>query len=216
MHCLSTYNATGWDAVHGSINDYIKSAHTPTGRAKHTEFLAKRKQMKSLHASAGSFPRGDTAQAIGQTQLKITKTTGSKVCKPEREFVTTVAWDENLDGKLDEAKVVKEDLGDGVVEGCRVVRGRTGVYKEQAYTDRNLQASRLEADDSGPFGRERLANKRKAVAKLFEEKEAKRNKMTVERPASGLAGVEDANSLLALLQHAASGLGGSPNVNQKA
>ena len=102
------------------------------------------------------------------------------------------------------------------MEGCWVVRGRIGVYKEQGYTDRNLQESRLEADDSGPFGRERLANKRKVVAKLFEEKEAKRNKMIVERPASGLAGVEDASSLLALLQHAASGLGGSPNVNQKA
>ena len=79
--CLSTYKATGWDSVHGSINDYIKWAHTASGRAKHTEFLAKRKQMKSLHTSTGSFPRGDTAKAIGVTQLKIMKTIGSKLCK---------------------------------------------------------------------------------------------------------------------------------------
>ena len=214
--CLSTYKAAGWDAVYGPINDYMKWAHTTNGRAKHPEFLAKRKQMKTRYASTGTFPRGEAAQAIGQTELKITKSTGSNICKPEREFVTKAAWDETLDGPLDEAKVVTEDFGHGVVVGCWVVRGRTGVYKEQSYTDRNIEESRQVADDSGPFGRERLANKRKAITKVFDEVDAKRNKVTVERPASGLAGVEDASSLLALLQHAASGLGGNPDVKQKA
>ena len=96
------------------------------------------------------------------------------------------------------------------------MRGRTGVYKEQSYTDRNLEESRQVADDSGPFGRERLGNQRKAITKVFDDVDAKRNKVTVERPASGLAGVADASSLLSLLQHVASGLGGSQSVKQKA
>ena len=102
--CLSTYKAAGWDVVYGPINDYIKWAHTTNGRAKHPEFLAKRKDMKTRYVSTGTFPRGETAQAIGQTQLTITKTTGSKICKPEREFVTKVAWDENPTAHLTKPK----------------------------------------------------------------------------------------------------------------
>ena len=43
--------------------------------------------------------------------------------------MTVDAWDERLDGKFDKTKVVKEDFGDGAVEGIWVTRGRTGVHK---------------------------------------------------------------------------------------
>ena len=59
---------------------------------------------------------------------------------------------------LDKTKVTQEDFGEGPVDGCWVARGRAGVFKEQAYVDQRMEESRLEADDSGPFGKERLAN----------------------------------------------------------
>ena len=155
----------------------------------------------------GHFLRGSAAQDIGQTHLTLMKSRGSKVMKPSREFVALDAWDEKLDGVLDKTKLTKEDFGEGTVEGCWVVRGRVGVFKEEAYVDQRMEESRLEADDSGPFGKERLANKRSQVAKVFDDTESKRRKLAVERPASGLVGVDDAGALLALLESAAPGLG---------
>ena len=204
--CLTTYKASGWDATYGPIGNYFKIAATPAGRAKHQEFLHKVNVMAAKVDDEGHFLRGSAAKEIGRTELTLKKSRGSKVLKPLREFVTLDAWDENIDGVLDKTKVIQEDFGEGTVEGCWVGRGRSGVFKEQAYVDQRVDESRLEADDSGPFGKERLANKRKQVAKVFDDTESKRRKLAVERPASGLVGVDDASSLLALLGGAASGL----------
>ena len=205
--CLTTYKASGWDATYGPIGSYFKFAQTPAGRAKHQEFLHKCKVMATKVDEEGHYLRGSAAKEIGQTQLTLMKSRGSKVMKPSREFVALDAWDEKLDGVLDKTKLTKEDFGEGTVDGGWVVRGRVGVFKEEAYVDQRMEESRLEADDSGPFGKERLANKRSQVAKVFDDTESKRRKLAVERPASGLVGVDDAGALLALLESAAPGLG---------
>jgi len=72
-----------------------------------------------------------------------------------------------------------------------------------------MEENRLEADDTGPLGKERMDNKRRGVSKLFTEANEKREKKTVQAPASGLVGVQDASSLLALLQSAIPQLGGA-------
>ena len=71
----------------------------------------------------GHFLRGSAAKEIGQAQLTLMKSRGSKVMKPSREFVTRGAWDETLDGVLDKTKLTKEDFGEGTVDG---VLGRSG------------------------------------------------------------------------------------------
>ena len=205
--CLTTYKASGWDATYGPIGNYFKVAATPAGRAKHQEFLHKCKVMATKVDEEGHYLRGSAAKEIGQTQLTLTKSRGSKVMKPSREFVALDAWDEKVDGVLDKTKLTKEDFGEGTVEGCWVVRGRVGVFKEEAYVDQRMEESRLEADDSGPFGKERLANQRSQAAKVFDDTESKRRKLAVERPASGLVCVDNAGALLALVESAAPGLG---------
>ena len=205
--CLTTYSAAGWDATYGPIGNYFRFANTPPGRAKHQEFLHKRKVMAGKVEAEGHFPRGEGAKKVGRAELLLKKSRGSKVLKAARDFVCLDAWDEKLDGVLDKTKITKEDFGEGIVEGCWVARGRRGVFQEQGYLDSNMEESRFEADDSGPFGKERFANKRKHTAKVFDDTDSKRQKLEVERPASGLVGVADASSLLALLQSAASGSG---------
>ena len=37
--CMKTFYAAGWDTTFKSLNEYIKFANTPDGRAKHQEFL---------------------------------------------------------------------------------------------------------------------------------------------------------------------------------
>ena len=54
--CDITYNAAGWrDSEGKTITQYAKSAHTAAGRAKHQEFLAKRKTIEKdvISGSAG-------------------------------------------------------------------------------------------------------------------------------------------------------------------
>ena len=204
--CLSTYHAAGWEATYGHIGAYFRYANTPQGRAKHQEFLHKRKLMAGKVEDAGYFPRGSVARAVGQAELVLKKSRGSKVLKAQRDFVRIGVWDEKLDGVLDKTKITEEDFGEGMVKGCWVARGRAGVYQAQGYLDSNMEESRLEAVDSGLFGKERFASKRKHTAKLFHDTDLKRQKLEVQRPASGL-GAADASSLLALWQSAASGSG---------
>ena len=65
----------------------------------------------------GHFPRGSSAKEIGQAELKLKQSRGSKVLKPSREFVALGVWDEKLGGVLGKAKVTKEDFGEGTVDG---------------------------------------------------------------------------------------------------
>ena len=99
------------------IGNYFKVAATPAGRAKHQEFLHKCKGMAAEGDEEGHFLRGSAAKEIGQTQLTLMKSRGSKVMKPSREFVALDVWDEKLDGKLDKTKLTKEDFGEGTVDG---------------------------------------------------------------------------------------------------
>ena len=96
--CLSTFRALGWDAVHVTIGQYFKFAATPAGRAKHQEFLQKRKILRDKVDVSGHHLRGDHGKkVIGTTELELVKSRGRKITKPQRDFVMLNAWDEKSD-----------------------------------------------------------------------------------------------------------------------
>ena len=203
--CITTFQCTGLDANYRSIGEFLKFGASPSGRATLQDFLKKRKVLHKEGVDNVTKKAKTIAREVGTTELSLQKMQGRKMKNPKRIFVSVQAWDPDIDGVLDQSKVVKEVLNGKEVEGCWVMKGREGVWEEETYAEDRMLEDRLDANDTGPFGQERLEHKKNAISKMFADDNAKRQKVTATPPASGLANISDARGLLALLQSSGAG-----------
>ena len=203
--CITTFQCTGLDANYRSIGEFLKFGASPSGRATLQDFLKKRKVLHKEGVDNVTKKAKTIAREVGTTELSLQKVQGRKMKNPKRIFVSRQAWDPDIDGVLDQSKVIKEVLNGKEVEGCWVMKGREGVWEEDTYAEDRMLEDRLEANDTGPFGQERLEHKKNAISKMFADDNAKRQKVTATPPASGLANISDARGLLALLQSSGAG-----------
>ena len=185
--CKNVFRAIGWLADYESQGKYFKQcSSTPASRAKHQEFLAKVQHWIDCHNQKdGRIKNVGALKSAGKT-LNIVQE-GGRQFEQLGEFVCLENWDEKLDGKLDESKIVEEMVFGKLRKGIHRHGGRVGVFQTTRFDKKFQQEKSREADDEGAFGQERFENTKRALVECQNQAESKRAANTLEAPASATA-----------------------------
>ena len=135
------------------------------------------------------------------TQLISETAMTNKLTAPKQRFVLKENWDETLDGKFEEKKVVWHDVFGVSKEGIWCTSGREGVYELEASDSTTTRSIAVVDDGTGPFAEQRH-EKLKATFQTAREKEDKdRRDVCVKSPE-----LPTSHDMLQLLQKVTGGL----------
>ena len=108
--CRNVYRLLGFPHKHGAHSSYLKKLEQK--QVDHTQFLASRAEYlkKLLAGKAGKFRtrKSEKDEVKAVTTLKTVKEGGVVFEGPAMKFIDVAEWDPNVDGVLDESKVVEE------------------------------------------------------------------------------------------------------------
>ena len=197
--CGSVFLSLGWQDTHGSLVTYCKKVRD---EAIHAKFIIARKkviQTRLDHAASGQTLTDSPHRASKRARVhdrsemramgakvESFSGSGSRFNRPQRAFVEVEHWDEALDGKLDPALIVKQQI-DGVdKQGIWRQQGRAGVHVQERFDEFGYRETHEEADDEGPLGAERLQNRRDLLDRAMGAQRAAEVERTAEAPFQGL------------------------------
>ena len=185
--CCRTFYLLGWNDEFADIQDYTKTIST-TNKEKHKTFLTSRTALIKDSSKTASGPgirtrtshsgRKDVNQAAVTLDTVTAETRRMK--KPRMQFVTTDAWDEQLDGKFDTSKEKHEDCFGKEQKGIWKMMGREGVFDADHFEDKTVEERTREADDSGPLGALRMEHKREKIRSLLDTNEKAQKEAAVD------------------------------------
>ena len=165
--CTNVYALSGFDAKHGTTDEYKKNVHAKGKMDEHDIFLQKRKEWIKDHndKAAGNHEQSltRTSKASLKRKLEVVKSASKKIKGRKRHFVETADWDENIDGVFDKNKEVEEFIHGKTLKGCWVFVGRKGVWEGEDEEAMEVRDTTLEGEGSSSLEHCAMDNKKARI-----------------------------------------------------